>query len=700
MADPVIPGSSDLSTVEDLTNKAKSAFDSFGDAALKAKDVLHDLYGQLGNINTTFKTNQSLTQDQAAAFSMLSVAVLGASKSFDSFSDIDTRSLNTFTQQITDLQQIILKDSALGTMTAKTEALASSLVKLGFPIEQVMSAASGGFKVLSNLATQMAASADEALQLRTEMIQLGAQTGALDEIYGAAGNNLEKINYLLQIQQQALNDAATATQLPIDSIKKYYAQLGTIPQALGAEVKSSTEAGRSIGMLTATIQYATGSGRNYKEVVDDLRTAFRDYNLVGEDALKFTARIGELSNKFGIEISDVRSALTATADSFKMFGNEAEGAAAMMNQYLGALQSTGLSGKAAIDVVSGMTDGLKNMTIAQKAFLSGQTGGSGGLMGAFQIEKLLREGKIDQVFDKVKQQMTKQFGQIVSLDDAANSPQAASQLTKQIMTLRQGPLGQFAKDDQSAIRILEAFKKGSATPAGALSPTVVQDNMKTGVDLQKQSATELTRIRTILQNTRGTASVTNLGTLQQGFAAGTGTPIEGADFGAEFRDTLSQNMQKGSAASGRDAAALKKALTTKSAQDQSGIMAGQLIDEYGDAFEALSTSLKVPVDKARQLIQGLRTGGPGGVVGGVDDIEGIFNAGDQVGAAATFSVKKPTASKPTTGNTGSVGAAATSDSDMLGEIVVHVEGYCLDCGDKMKGTTQSYAVNTGQKAKK
>ena len=77
----------------------------------------------------------------------------------------------------------------------------------------------------------------------------------------------------------------------------------------------------------------------------------------------------------------------------------------IMNDYVGALQNTGMTGQHAMEVVKGMTDSIAGMSVAQKAFLSSQTGGPGGLMGAFQIEKDLREGKIDKVFDKVRQTM-------------------------------------------------------------------------------------------------------------------------------------------------------------------------------------------------------------------------------------------------------------------------------------------------------
>lgn len=712
MADTPIPTPEDnstLATTNDLVNKVKDAFDGFGDTATKVKGTLGQLQSQLGTLDLGMRVNQSLTESQTAAFGMLSTALLGVRKAFDGLADVDTRGINTFTQQVVDLQQIILKDNSLGTMAEKASALGTALKAFGASTSDVTKAVAGGFSAVSTFAMQFAMSADNALRLQNALVQLASRTGRLNELYSAAGPNLGKINYLLQQQQKSLTDTATATQLPIEAVEKYFGELGTVPGALDAQVKSSINANKNVSMLTAAIQYATGSGRKYSDVIDDLKVAFRDYNLTGEDALKFTARMGELSNRFGIELSDVQGALRGTADMFKMFGNEAEGAAKMMNGYLGALESTGISGHAALEVMKDLTTGIKNMGIAQKAFLSAQTGGAGGLMGAFQIEKLLREGKVDEVFEKVRQQMTKQFGQIVNLDEASKSPQAAAQLTKQMMILRQGPLGQFVRDDQSAIRLLEAFRAKSEGRSGAITPAlsdrVVQDNMKFGVDLQKKSVTELSRIRAILETTRGAAGIANLTTLQQGFTAGTGAPIIDTESMSKLRDNLSQAMGQAASDSGRTVSDIAKGLQTKIVKDKSGQISAQIIDQYGKVFTEIGSAFKAPGDVAKQLISGLKTGLPPGITGPAPiDVSDLFiSPGGGLQEAAIGVAGRPGTGGDTTANAvglGGVPPTATVAPGKLGEIIVHVEGYCLDCGEKMKGTTQSYAVNTGQKARK
>lgn len=732
MADPTDPTAQATVTEEqnaalqaqaDLADKAGQALNGFAGVADRARGVFSNFQNQLGALGISFKQNYELTQQQSQALGLLSISILGTRTAFDQLANIDTTYLNTFTTQFKDLQKIMESSPGTKMAAAATQALVDSLVRGNAPLAKIQEAMKGGTKVLLAFAQSFFESADNGLRLQNVFVQLSAQTGNLQKIYEAAGNSLDKMNLILVQQQKAVTDTATATQLPIQAVEQYYAALGTIPDALEKTVQSGTNADENVSMLTAAIQYATGSGRKYSEVIEDLRHAYENYNLTGEPALRFTARMGELANNLNTPLQDVRKFLLGTADAFKRFGDESEGAAKMVNQYVGALKATGVSGTVALDMMNDLTGGIKNMGIAQKSFLSAQTGGAGGLQGAFQIEKLLREGKIDQVFDKVRQQMSKQFGQIVTLDEASKSPQAAAQLTKQMMILRQGPLGQFVKDDQSAIRLLEAFKKpGAAMPA--LGDKVVQDNMKHGVDLQQKSVTELTRIRSVLESTRGVASIANLGTAQQALTAGVGTPLEGADAAAEFRDNLNEHMVRGAAESGRTTAGVANDLNTKILQDKTGEFAVQIADEYTKMFGELGNAVKAPKDKIQAFLKkGDVDDANKMAVQLADDIRQRKESMNRAGTIPKFDYSDLNDTTPGTlgtATTGVLGRAGGNTTDQtkrvthggganvpltesgrhLGEITVHVEGYCLDCGEKMKGTTQSTAVNVGQRAKK
>ncbi len=678
-----------------------------------------DVFSQLSSKVSSYARNLSnLTELNAAQTEKLGALIAGTIRyreAFTSLVGVDTSNLTTFNEQLEDIKRALFSGgTAASDAMASINRLATALHGHKIGSDLMREAAAKGTVAVVDLARNMLAGADNALRLQNSIVQLSANTGTLDDVLGATGEGFKNINSLTEQYQQSLTATEKATHLSAAQVEAWYGALGNVPGALTSVVKGGADMNSNVSTLTATIQYATGSGRKMADVVDDMKTAFRDYGIVGEPALQFTARMGELSNKFHIELDDVRNALRSTADNFKMFGNEAEGAAKMMNQYLGALESTGLSGRASVEVIQGMTDGVKNLNIAQKAFLSAQTGGPGGLMGAFQIEKLLRDGKIDQVFDKVRQTMTRQFGNIVTLDEATKSPQAAAQLTKQMMILRQGPLGHFAKDDQSAMRILQAFTtKGSVKD---LSKTIVQEKIAGGKDLEvaQSSLTELTKIREGIDAMRGVGSGANLRTLQRlrdvdqlrkysnAAARESGNIIgEGGETGlsgeiarrqiTNLSGPYAANLLRNSEMLGKETAnAVKKSF--------------HKIEDYlrsGKTEEAQIEAAKID-EEMRQRQSNMQK-----YIGTVPpiDLSDITepNAAGQLGSIARGIAAKggggvTTRGAAVTGLGG--GTHAIADSGRLGEIVVHVEGYCLDCGEKMKGTTQSFAVNTGQKARK
>jgi len=584
-------------------NEAANGINNFSSAGEMAKTVLSAFNDKLKSAGISLKENISMTEAQVATFGALSSSIIGVRKSFDGLANINSNGLETFTSQWKDLTDMIGNSPVTNEVIDRVKKVFSDK---GISSSKIEEAAKGGMKALSALGASFFESADNGLRLQNAMVQLAAKTGNLDEIFKAAGPGLNKINLLLQNQQESLTKTSEATGLNAKTVELYYSQLGAVPKALQSIITSSSNANNSTSMLTASIQLAKGTGRDYKDVVDDLKVAFDSYALKGDDALKFTARISELSSKFGIELSEVQSALRSTAENFKMFGNESDGAAKMMNNYLGALVNingkTAISGKTAIEIMSGMTSGIKSMSLAQKSFLSAQTGGPGGLMGGFQIEKMMREGKMDEVMEKVRMQMKKQMGNIVTLDDAAKSPQAAAQMTKQMQILQQGPMGKFAKDDQTAMRILDAFKeREKGGDFKDLSNSIVEDQMKEGVNLQEKSVSELTKIRELLQGNQGFANIANLTSAQHGFTAGVGTEIAGADYNDKYRTNLKKSTAK---ASERGGAINKRFADGK---DYLGEMGSEQSKNFAQVLKELGPAIQAPINKIKDLLKSGKT---------------------------------------------------------------------------------------------
>lgn len=603
-----------LSTLGSFAHSVRAEFSSFNDAITKW--------------NVSLNNTKNLTEQQTVQLSLFNTAVLGVRDSFTSFSTVGKENINTFADQLQYLEDTFGNThAAIGKMVQYAKEAFNTMV----PTEIIAK----GAGAVKTFVEQLAKSADNALRVQNAYIQLSAKTGNLSQVFAAAGPNLEKLNALLEKQTAMIGEAVTATGAAPEVVQNYYSQLGTIPKALEETVKTGTSSNETISMLTASIKLATGTGRDYADVMNDLKIAFQDYNLTGEPALKFTARISEISNKFGTNLDVVRESLRNTASTFKLFGDQSEGATKILNNYVGALKATHISGDLAIDVVTQMTQAIGSMGIAQKAFLSAQTGGPGGLMGAFQIEKMLRDGKVDEVFEKIRTQMQKQFGKIVTLEDAAKSPAAAAQMTRQMMILQQGPLGKFAKDDQTSMRILEAFKsraEGKGTPTD-LSTKIVQDSVDKGTLVQEKSYTELSRIRGILETGRGATDIANLGYVQKGTTVSAGIPAgEVSSSQAAMQQGLKGTMTRAGVRSGQIGQDLGREIKTKAPVMDVGKRIVSSINEIYMQMKDLPQSMKAPLDALKNVIKSGKTR---------DWSESAKGLEDEIARAKVDAAKKP-----------------------------------------------------------
>lgn len=598
--------------ITDETNQKLGLFQTIMDSI---SNTIPKLGAEMSGLTDIFEkfgisTNvaQSFTESQQKQLGVLSAAVLGVKESYTSMS---TEGVNLFRSFDSSIKEMV---GEAGTGAGAIQKLAAAAKeKLNITVDASQFSSIGQLAAhLKQTGDNMVIQANNAIRLREGFLGLSAETGNFGKVIAMAGPQLENMNAIISTQATTISKTASATGLSTEEVTKFYEKIGKIPGALESTVSGLERGEDGMNMMTAAMKLAVGTGRSYDDVLTDLTTAFDNYGMSGESALTFTARISEISNNYGLKLKDVQSALSSTAQTFKGFANEgeaankmAEGAADIFNRYIGALKSTGLTGNEAAATIQNMTAQIKTMDLATKSFLSAQTGGPGGLRGAFQIEKMLREGDIEGVFDKVRQQMEKQMGKIVTLDEASTSEAAAAQMTRQITMLRQGPLGQFARTDQEAMRILEGFKAtqegGAVTPE--LKETFLKDSIETGNKIQQQSYTEMDRLRNSVQEIQSSYLSPMLTLMQQGAAARKG---------AVSVDTTSQRTMRGelqrelTASSQRAAVATK---TTKQMLDQEitpSDMSGSALFEGGRMFSrslsGLFTTLTSSMDSAKSLL--------------------------------------------------------------------------------------------------
>lgn len=711
--------SEQLDKYNGVAAKSGEIMDTFTEAVNLSGNAFRDLTDQLGKVNIAFNTTKSFTDQQIKSFGLISNAVLGARDSFNGLANIDTTGINTFSGQVQQLFKIITNESpASAAAINATKSVAETLAKAGRPIAEIEAAIKKGATAFKEYAMSVLTSADNGLKLQNAYIQMSAKTGELGLVTSLAGDKFQNMNALLDKQIQMLSRAEKATGASAEEIEKYWAELGTIPGALRAVVTSTGSASESTEMLTAAIKVARGTGRDFKDIIGDMKVAFQDYGLVGEDALRFSTRISEVTQHLGVELTTVQSALRDAAGTFKMYANAGvdaarmtEGIAGIMNSYAQALKSTGLNGTQAVDVVKNMTSQIGNLNIAQKSFLSAQTGGAGGLMGAFQIDKMMRDGRIGEVFEKVRQQMMRQMGSIVTVDEASKSPAAAAQLTKQIMLLKQGPLGQFARSDVEAERILEGFKarqQGTVSEKG-LADDIVAQSMDKGTALQEKSYTAVNEILGHVGAIRRVADMSNLKFVQGTFAGGNaakamkssgymtgdafGTSYAGAADTGILSDTTGATAVKAVKGFGTFLKGLPDKIKDPMEKFNSAMQSGdfkeanvQLTLLDADIKKRKSDMAKLSADKQKSAQDYLDK-----EMAFVSAAHEALSPGAKVGTAAKGVYLKPGSPAPNTGTT--TASTLPIPPPPTQSFKVEVTGFCLKCKQEMDAKSQqdSYA---------
>lgn len=446
--------------------------------------------------------------------------ILGASKAFESFKPMASQ-VSSFTDSLASMGDV----TQLSTDTLTKMAKALGMTSAAAVIDEV--------KKFSSAA---AAGADGAIALQQGYLSIQAATGSLGKVYEEAGGDMENLNNMLQKQSNLIVDTARATGTSATQVMSYYKALGeAIPGSIDKQVSATTEAGTTMGNLQAVMAMATGTGRSQQDVTESLTKAWEDYGMEGDAALQFTERMSDLSTHLGVNLSYTKDFIMGTADAFRTLSDHGNNAGDVLNEMFNSFRDTGLSAKQSTTMIEDITKSVGNLTVAQKAFLSAQTGGPGGLRGAFQIENMIRKGDIKGILDKEMQSLKKQFGgKIYTQEEAGQSDFAASQFLKQRELLKSGAMGGMVKDDASATRLLEAMKSGMGGTAMKDVTETLKDSITKGGDVQERSYSKLADIANLLEGIKEKAGIDTLGAAQK-YLGGTETPGRGVDLETSAR---------------------------------------------------------------------------------------------------------------------------------------------------------------------
>ena len=480
----------------------------------------------LSKLRTVMETSSpaGLTEDFSKATSVvntLAVAFLNTSSVFETFnSKLGTNNLYTYTDQIKQL-----KEHFAGNESGLVNALSQVGNALGIGKGLIAQYSAAGSENLEKFINTYAKHADSTLRFRQGILDNASATGQFGDILNAAGSDLSGLDNITLNYQHQMEEAGKATLLGTKNAAAFFTELSKIPNTLNQNIVGMQGVGSSTTMLAAAMNVAVGTGMSLTDVTNGLRKAFDTYGISGQAALTFVARMSEVSQKLHIELSDARSFSEHLAESFKFLGNNAESTTRILDTMFESIKKGGISNKSAIEIIQQMTTAVGAMGITERAYLSSQSGGPGGLMGSFQISKMMREGKMDDVMAMVRKQVTSQTGRIVSMDEAASSQGAAAQLTRQLQIIQSGPLGKFAKDEASAMRLLDGLRDMETTgPKAGLSKNILEDVQGKATKIEEnQSYTELVRVNATLDEIQSNTSMMAYKATRQVSEAGLGT---------------------------------------------------------------------------------------------------------------------------------------------------------------------------------
>jgi len=320
---------------------------------------------------------------------------------------------------------------------------------------------SGTLGGIANAARTVFAQTDIIKDFETSILTTAASAGDLQAALETTGEDFSGLADITAKYSAMLKEVGNANNLSAGQTAKYADQLKQIPGMLDQMVEKTGSAGTETLMLDATIKVANGTFQKFGDVMQDLTMLYRNWGVTQNEALSLVARMSSVAQGLKMPMDLMRDYVKGVGEQFKFLGDNTQSAIDIMAGMSTALKDSGLGPGAIAQLVKNMTQGIAQMDVAQRAFMSAQSGGPGGLQGAYKISLALQQGNMNDVMAQAEQTIRGMFGgEVVTLEQAANDARSAAQFTKQVQMLTTGPM-KIAGSEQEAFRILEAFSKGT-----------------------------------------------------------------------------------------------------------------------------------------------------------------------------------------------------------------------------------------------
>ncbi|MFZ4399371.1 MAG: hypothetical protein ACOYO1_04990 [Bacteroidales bacterium] len=440
-----------LTNAEAAEKKAKADKKAADEAASAAAAIngetltIEGLKLAIGSLIAVFASFSNKTEEQrlnlvgtAASAAFLTQSFFDATKSLNAFGDKED-GINTSTKAVTgaisefagklnkELGEVIKKfgDSMIATNNFENGLLAATMA--------------GG-----NFAT--------AIGQNTENIASNMTSLAV-EVAKESGSSALRLGVSYIEAQKRISESIA--QLPED-FRKVYTAIDN--------VAGNPKAFTSMELIS---QAARGIGTSFKAGLAIAGSAMGNFGMDGEKAASRIALIGKASKDLTMPLEEVSGLLTGLDDTFKFWGSQMESSINVLGRISSALKDSGVGFKGQIELTKNLVAGLGSLDFGMKSFIAMSSGmrGAGGALGAgLQVEKLMQEGKMDEVVAMMQKTLEqKTGGRAISLNEATSTPGMERQFMVQREMLKNmsgiGDTGQLN-------RLLEAMSKGPLGGSG------------------------------------------------------------------------------------------------------------------------------------------------------------------------------------------------------------------------------------------
>jgi archaellum component FlaC len=450
----------------EVAQSTKSYFDIGASFSRITKFITENIVS-LDEFNEKLKNNPAVLSNMTTA--LMELTNVPVPEYFKNFGDSAKSSLGSVKADY---------DKTLGVVTAMIPGVGEKLNKLG-----------GNFSIKM----------DAARDAENAMLRLQAQAGDLGNTFNKFGDDLSGIDKMMNNFGNQISYVSDRTGAAPDKIRELAETLGAIPGRLQGMSQFTDSTGEKMDNLTAVLKVSRGTFHDVGKVMDIVTDQFKKFGTSQDDALKIVSRMHSATQQLNMPLANVKTVVDNASNSFKFLGDNSQSALTIMGGLAPALKKSGLGPDAIAELVSGVTDGISKLDVAQRAFISSQAGGPGGLQGAAQIQLLQQQGRSDEILNMIKSGLGKQFGGgAISLQEAAGDQGLAAQRQKQMAFLTQGPFGQLVGGEQGASRLLDAFKDGTASTELLSATEATNQAITQGEAEQKRQTTILETVRNTL----------------------------------------------------------------------------------------------------------------------------------------------------------------------------------------------------------